>query len=54
MDKGINLHKELAMGLGGAKKEATGKAPGTDKKKVQNFKKGGLASCKCGGPMKKA
>lgn len=25
MDKGINLHKELAMGLPGAKKEAAGK-----------------------------
>lgn len=48
MDKGINLHKELAMGLPSAQREATGK-------KVPMEKQGGSvskANLKCGGKVK--
>lgn len=54
MDKRIPMHKELAMGMKSAQREAVGKAPGADKKVVK-MKKGGLAKkdCKCEGGMVK-
>ena len=57
-DKKMNLHKELAMGLSGAKAEAN-----TNYASIKNFKKGGVVkkaskevcpecgrvNCACGG-----
>lgn len=44
-DKKINLHKELAMGLKSAEKEATGSAP--NHKKAVKFAKGGAVKKVC-------
>lgn len=55
MDKGINLHKELAMGSKPAVKEATGMAP-KHKQAIatKNMKKGGrVKNCMCEGGMYK-
>lgn len=50
MDKGINLHKELAMGLPGAKAEAQGKKVKQQKMPVStsktNMKKRGKVKSK--------
>ncbi len=45
MDKGISLRKEIAMGVKGAEKEASGTYPGTSKDDVK-LKKGGKVSNK--------
>lgn len=41
MDRGINLHKEIAMGNKKAEQEASGNYPGTSKDDIK-LKKGGM------------
>lgn len=43
MDRGINMHKEIAMGMKGGENEASGTYPGTSKSDVK-LKKGGRVS----------